>query len=110
MTPAFVFDSLRRRVRTFRHAKAANVVAIFAISFIPMVAMVGAAVDYSRGNNAKVSMQAAIDATGLMLSKDVSTLTVDQMNQKADSEFRALLNRTDIQNLVVTPTYTASPS
>jgi Flp pilus assembly protein TadG len=108
MTPAFVFDSLRRRVRTFRHAKAANVVATFAISFIPMVAMVGAAVDYSRGNNAKVSMQAAIDATGLMLSKDVSTLTQSQLTQKADSEFRALLNRTDIQNLVVTPTYTSS--
>src|SRR5437868_5426243 len=108
MTPAFIFESLRRRVRTFRHAKAANVVATFAISFTPMVAMVGAAVDYSRGNNAKVSMQAAIDATGLMLSKDVSTLSVSQLNQKADAQFRALINRTDIQNLVVTPTYTSS--
>jgi Flp pilus assembly protein TadG len=108
MTPSFVFDFLRRRARTFRHAKAGNVVATFALSFIPMVAMVGAAVDYSRGNNAKVSMQAAIDATGLMLSKDVSTLSVSQLNQKADSQFRALINRTDIQNLVVTPTYTSS--
>ncbi len=80
MTPAFVFNSLRRRGRTFRRAKAGNVILTFALSFIPMVAMVGAAVDYSRGNNAKVSMQAAIDATGLMLSKDVSTLNAQQLS------------------------------
>ena len=108
MTPAFVFDSLRRRGRTFRRAKAGNVILTFALSFIPMVAMVGAAVDYSRGNNAKVSMQAAIDATGLMLSKDVSTLNAQQLSQRANDQFRALINRTDIQNLVITPTYTSS--
>jgi len=108
MTPAFVFNSLRRRGRTFRRAKAGNVILTFALSFIPMVAMVGAAVDYSRGNNAKVSMQAAIDATGLMLSKDVSTLNAQQLSQRANDQFRALINRTDIQNLVITPTYTSS--
>jgi Flp pilus assembly protein TadG len=108
MTPVLIFDSLRRRVRSFNHAKAGNVIVTFGLAFIPMVAMVGAAVDYSRGNNAKVSMQSAIDATGLMLSKEVSTLNAAQINQKADSEFRALLNRTDIQNLVVTPSYTSS--
>jgi Flp pilus assembly protein TadG len=108
MTPAFVFDSLGRRVRTFRHAKAGNVVATFAIAAIPIIGMVGAAVDYSRGNNAKVSMQMAIDATGLILSKDVSNLTGSQLQQKADALFRTLINRTDIQNLLVTPTYTSS--
>jgi Flp pilus assembly protein TadG len=66
MTRLLIFDSLRRRVRSFRHAKAGNVALTFGLTFIPMVAMVGAAVDYSRGNNAKVSMQSAIDATGLM--------------------------------------------
>src|SRR5215467_3405602 len=108
MTPAFVFDVLRKRARLFRRTKRGNVVATFALSLIPMAAMVGAAVDYSRGNNAKASMQMAIDATGLMLSKDVSTLTSSQISQKADAEFRTLLNRSDIQNLVVTPTYTSS--
>src|SRR5215467_1607636 len=108
MTPAFVFDSLRKRARTFRHAERGNVVITFALALIPMVAMIGAAVDYSRGNDAKASMQSAIDATGLMLSKDVSTLTTSQISQKADAEFRTLLNRTDIQNLVITPTYTSS--
>jgi Flp pilus assembly protein TadG len=108
MTPAFVFDILRKRARLFRRTKRGNVVTTFAMALIPMVAMVGAAVDYSRGNNAKASMQMAIDATGLMLSKDVNTLNSSQLSQKADTEFRALLNRSDIQNLVITPTYTSS--
>src|SRR5215470_6240606 len=108
MTPAFVFDILRKRARLFRRSKRGNVVAIFAFSLIPMVAMVGAAVDYSRGNSAKASMQMAIDATGLMLSKDTSTLNSSQLSQKASDDFTALLNRTDIQNLVITPTYTSS--
>jgi len=108
MTPAFVFDSLRKRAWTFRHAKRGNVILTFALALIPMVGMVGAAVDYTRGNNAKASMQMAIDATGLMLSKDVSALNGSQLAQKADAQFRTLLNRTDIQNLVITPTYTTS--
>jgi Flp pilus assembly protein TadG len=108
MRPAFVFDILRKRARKFRHDKRGNVAAIFGFSLIPVLVAVGAAVDYSRGNNAKASMQMAIDATGLMLSKDVSTLSTSQLSQKADTEFRTLLNRTDIQNLVITPTYTSS--
>src|SRR5262249_54429549 len=44
----------------------------------------------------------------LMLSKDVSALNGSQLAQKADAQFRTLLNRTDIQNLVITPTYTTS--
>jgi len=72
MTPAFVFESLRRRVRTFRHAKAGNVMLTFALALLPLVGFVGAAVDYSRGNSAKAAMQQAIDATGLILSKDAS--------------------------------------
>jgi hypothetical protein len=35
-----------------------------------MVGFVGAAVDYSRANSVKIAMQAAIDATALMLSRD----------------------------------------
>src|SRR5215467_12630709 len=98
MTPAFVFDILRKRARLFRRTKRGNVAATFAMALVPMLAMVGAAVDYSRGNNAKASMQMAIDATGLMLSKDVSTLNTSQLTQKANDEFRALLNRSDIEN------------
>ena len=103
MTPAFVFNSLRRRVRTFRHAKAGNVILTFALATIPMVGMVGAAVDYSRGNSAKAAMQQAIDATGLILSKDASTMLQTALNDKATNVFKTLINRPEITNIIVTP-------
>src|SRR5689334_9101753 len=103
MTPAFIFDSLRSRVRTFRHATAGNVILTFALATIPMVGFVGAAVDYSRGNSAKAAMQQAIDATGLILSRDAQSLTEAQLKQKADQLFKTLINRPEIQNIVVTP-------
>ena len=107
MTPTFVFDSLRKRVRTFRHAKRGNVLLTFALSTIPMVAFVGAAVDYSRGNSAKAAMQQAIDATGLILSKEASSMLQSALNDKAGLLFKTLVNRPEIQNIVVTPTITS---
>ena len=109
MTLALVFNALHRRVRTFRRAKAGNVILTFALSFIPMVGMVGAAVDYSRGNSAKAAMQQAIDATGLILSKDASTMLQTALNDKATNVFKTLVNRPEIVNIVVTPVL-SSPS
>src|SRR5882672_2677116 len=103
MTPAFVFESLRRRVRTFRYAKAGNVILTFALATVPLVGLVGAAVDYSRGNSAKAAMQQAIDATGLILSKDASTMLQTALNDKAQAVFTTLINRPEIANIVVTP-------
>ena len=106
MTPAFVFESLRRRVRTFRHAKAGNVILTFALATVPLVGLVGAAVDYSRGNSAKAAMQQAIDATGLILSKDASAMLQTALNDKAQAVFTTLINRPEIMNIVVTPVLT----
>jgi Flp pilus assembly protein TadG len=103
MTPAFVFDNLSKRARAFRNAKRGNAVLTFALATIPMVGFVGAAVDYSRGNSAKAAMQQAIDATGLILSRDAQSLTEAQLKQKADQLFKTLINRPEIQNIVVTP-------
>ena len=40
-----------------------------------------------------------------MLSKDAQTLTTSQLNQKATSYFKALFNRTDVSNIVITPVF-----
>src|SRR5262245_44856290 len=106
MTPAFVFDILRKRARAFRHAKRGNVILTFALATIPMVGFVGAAVDYSRGNSAKAAMQQAIDATGLILSKDESSMLQTALNDKAQALFTTLINRPEIANIVVTPVLT----
>ena len=48
----------------------------------------------------------AIDSTALMLSKDAPTSTTAQLNQKASDYFHALFNRTEVTNVVITPTFT----
>ena len=78
----------------------------FALATVPMIGFVGTAVDYSRGNSAKVAMQMAINSTALMLSKDAPSATAEQLNEKAGAYFGALFNRTEVTNVVVTPTFT----
>ena len=99
---------LRDCLRRFRAANNGNVVLTFALLLFPIVGAMGAAVDYSRGNSDKAAMQAAVDATALMLSKEVSTLTPSQTAKKATAYFKAVFNRTGVNNIKVTPTYTTS--
>ena len=54
-----------------------NVAITFALATLPIVGFVGAAVDYSHANSVKAAMQAALDATALMLSKEAATDTSD---------------------------------
>jgi Flp pilus assembly protein TadG len=99
---------LRRCLHKFVACERGNVVFTFALATIPMIGFVGAAVDYSRANSAKAAMQAAVDSTALMLSRDVSTLSASDLNQKSGAYFNAQFHHTDVSNLVVTPTYTTS--
>ena len=48
-------------------------VSIFALSLIPLVGLVGAAVDYSAANNARTSLQVSLDAALLAGAKDGTT-------------------------------------
>ena len=81
---------------------------MFAIAVLPILAFVGAAIDYSRAANARGSMQAALDSTSLMLSKDLSigTITQAQISTKAISYFNALYTNRDAQGVSITATYT----
>jgi Flp pilus assembly protein TadG len=85
---------------------------IFAFALVPILIFVGAAIDYSRANSARSSMQAAIDSTALMLSKDQSqgVITPSQIDAKAQAYFAALYTNTDAKSVSVNATYTASTS
>ena len=100
-----LFDRLRDRALNFSAADSGHVVLTFALATVPIMGFVGSAVDYSRANSAKAAMQMAIDATGLMLSKNISSMTTEQINQKATDYFKALFNRPEVTNVVVTPAY-----
>ena len=79
-----------------------GVAPIFALGLIPVIGIMGAAVDYSRGNAARTAMQSTLDATALMLSKDAATMTPAQIQSKASAYFTAQFNRPEVANVQVT--------
>ena len=56
-----------------------GVLPIFAISIMLIFGAVGAAIDYSRAAAARTEMQAALDATAILLAKEASELTQAQL-------------------------------
>src|SRR5439155_750664 len=108
MSGASVFRKFRAAAGRFIGARDGNVAVIFGLSLIPIISFVGAAVDYTRASAARSSMQAALDSTALMLSKDLTAGTIDpsQISTKATAYFGALYNNKDAQNVTLTPTYT----
>src|SRR3954468_5600252 len=78
-----------------------GVAPIFALAIVPIIGLAGAAVDYSRAASARAAMYAALDATGLMLSKDAATMAPDQINAKATQIFNAEFNRSDVSGVQV---------
>jgi Flp pilus assembly protein TadG len=97
------------RFGLFRRDDRGNVMITFALAIIPVIGAVGAAVDYSRGNSARTSLQSAIDAAALSLAREVTKLTPAQLNQKALDYVQANLNNAQIKDLKVTPTFTSDP-
>ena len=90
----------------FRSDRGGNVAITFALAMLPIVGLTGMAVDYSRGNSAKASMQAALDAAALTLSKEAQGMNPSALGDKAKSYFLANFNRPDVKNVQITPTYT----
>jgi len=110
MFGASIVSHIRATARRFVGADQGNIAVIFAIALLPVVSFVGAAIDYSRVNSARSSMQAALDSTALMLSKDLSQglITATQINAKGQAYFAALYTNTDAQSVSVSATYTAN--
>jgi Flp pilus assembly protein TadG len=101
-----LFDRFRTLVRELRAANGANVTITFALATIPMIGFVGAAVDYSHANSVRAAMQAAVDSTALMLSKQATSLNQSDIQPKAEAYFKALLNRPEATGVTVaTPGY-----
>lgn len=95
-----------RALNGFRAARGGNVAITFAFAMLPIIGFVGAAVDYSRANTVKTAMQAALDSTALMLSKEAATDTAGQLQTNAQKYFNALFNLPDISSVTITANYT----
>ena len=97
-----------RHIASFRRANAGNVAMTFALASLPLVGTVGFAVDYSHANSVKAAMQAALDSTALMLSRDAATLSSSDLQIKAKSYFDALFTRPEAKNVTIAATYTTT--
>ena len=94
-----------RTLSAFRAARAGNVAITFALATLPILGFVGASVDYSRANSMKAAMQAALDSTALMLSKEAATDTEDQLKANALKYFLANFVRPEAKDILVTASY-----
>ncbi len=86
-----------------------GVAPLVALLAVPLVAAVGTAVDYSRVNAARSTMQNALDATALMLSKQAQQLSSDQVSANATAYFTANFTRPEVHDVQVTA-IASSPS
>jgi len=78
-----------------------GVMPLFALALVPILGFIGAAIDFSRANSVKASMQAALDSTALMLSRDAAKLDDAGRQQKAQSYFLSMFQRPEAQNVVI---------
>jgi Flp pilus assembly protein TadG len=108
MLDTVFFRRLQAAARRFTGANEGNIAILFGIAVIPIITFVGAAVDYTRANSARSSMQAALDSTALMLAKDLTegTITTSQIAAKADAYFKALYTNPETKSITITASYT----
>jgi len=85
-----------------------SVAPMFALAVLPVVGLVGAAIDYSRANSVKSGMQSSLDATALAMAKLAPTVTQDVLQTKSSAHFHAMFTHPDGKTVTVTPTYNAS--
>jgi Flp pilus assembly protein TadG len=112
MTGASFISSVRHAARRLMVDDRGNIAMLFGLAVLPILLFVGAAIDYSRANAARSSMQSALDSTSLMLSRDLAegTITTSDLATKAQSYFNALYTSKEAQNPTVTVSYAPNTS
>ena len=85
-----------------------NVAMMFALIMPVLMVSVGAAIDYTRASKIRAAMQAAADATALMISREASGLTPSQISTKAEAYFYALFSYPEVAGVTFSAAYTAN--
>jgi Flp pilus assembly protein TadG len=104
-----LLNSVKQAAANLVRADRGNVAAMFAIALVPMIGIIGTAIDYSRAVAARSAMQAALDTVALMVSKDAQanpSMTSAQATAAAQKYFDALYKESGTSNVVITATYT----
>jgi len=84
-----------------------NVAPLFGLALIPLIASVGAAVDYSRASAARTAFQSSLDSAALMLSKTAATTPDDTVLTAAATAYvNAMFHSPNAANVTVHAHYT----
>ena len=110
MNTHMIFARLGQKLRDFCSTTGGNVAIIFGLLTIPLIASVGAAIDYSRYNSVKADLQGALDSTALSVAKEAASDTNSQLQSDALTLLNATFTRTGVSNLKVSAVYTPSTS
>jgi Flp pilus assembly protein TadG len=96
------------RGRRFLLDTSGSVMPIFVMSLLPVLALGGMAIDYTRANSANIKMQAALDATALAISPSAALLSETDLNTQANSFFSALHHDPSALSPTVKATYSTA--
>ena len=107
-TASYLSRRFARACIQFWRARRGNVAVTFAIAAIPLLAFIGAAIDYSRANAMKAQLQAALDSTALMVAKTAATMSADQLTTTAHSYFLSLFTNQQAKNITFDASYSTS--
>jgi Flp pilus assembly protein TadG len=108
MRLAGIYNRACAAIRNFRSACRGNVAVTFAFATLPVIALIGAAIDYSHANAVKADMQGALDSTALAMSKSAASMTNDELQVAALKYFTAVFSRPDATNIGLTATFTST--
>jgi Flp pilus assembly protein TadG len=90
------------RFNCFLQNRQASVAPMLALAAMPLFGAVGAAVDYSRAASARAEMQAALDASALLMAKDAKNVDDAQLNAGASNYFNASFQNSEVENIQTT--------
>jgi len=100
-----VISTLGAAYRRFVGADDGNTVITFALAFIPLMGLMGAAIDYTRAFQLQTSMLAAADATALAVAQDAASQSTTAVQTSTDTFYRGIFSNPAAQSLLVTGTY-----
>jgi Flp pilus assembly protein TadG len=87
-------------MRHFWSDQEGNAALVFALAAIPMIGVMGAAVDYSMASQYRADVQKALDATALALTK-IMPADETTLNTVGNQYFQANLKQHDLENLTL---------
>ncbi len=89
-------------MRRFWSNEKGNMIIMFALALVPVMGLMGAAIDYSRASLARTRMQGALDATALFLSRLPGGMTQEELDAKGTQYFYANYTDTDVLSIQLT--------